>query len=74
LPTVRTYARSPSFVVHGVGLQDASVGDVQPRHHDQLGLGQDSMKRWRELRVDFENRVGCPLERLVGRVPRLVEV
>lgn len=50
-----------------MGLQDSAVGEVQPGEQDQLVAGPEAMECVDEAWVDLEQRVGCALERLVGR-------
>src|SRR5262245_25414633 len=53
-----------------VGLEDISVGEVEPGEQDQLVADADAMKRVAEDGLDLEQRFGCALEGLIRGLSR----
>jgi hypothetical protein len=51
-----------------MGLQDAAVGFVEPRHDDQLSADGDSVKRGKIARLDLEGRFRSAFEGLARSV------
>jgi hypothetical protein len=56
-----------------MNLQDGAVGVMEPRHHDQLGTGRDSIQRPRECGVYLEGRLRRAFEGLTRRISTVAE-
>jgi len=55
-----------------MGLEDASVGEVQPGEHDQLVARLDAVQRFGESWLDLQKRLRCALG-LVGGIGHRAE-
>jgi len=62
-----------TYVVLGMNLQDCAISFMEPRHHDQLGAGCDSLECRSEPRIDFKRRLRGSFEGLTGRVPTVTK-